>query len=61
MAVVKTSATSVSSTFLNTLQNPTPTKTDSTGTLCKDSILQLLVTHMNNKNPLDPQDNTQNV
>lgn len=61
MAVDNTSATSVSSTFLNTLQNPTPTKTDSTGTLGKDSFLQLLVTQMKNQNPLDPQDNTQFV
>ncbi|SDH39480.1 flagellar hook assembly protein FlgD [Pseudomonas panipatensis] len=35
----------------------------STGTsaLGKDSFLQLLVTQMNNQNPLDPQDNTQFV
>ncbi|MCD5996868.1 flagellar hook assembly protein FlgD [Pseudomonas sp. CDFA 602] len=47
--------------FLDKLQNPTPTKTDSTGTLGKDSFLQLLVTQMKNQNPLDPQDNTQFV
>ncbi len=46
---------------MNTLQNPTPTATNSTGTLGKDSFLQLLVTQMKNQNPLDPQDNTQFV
>ncbi|MBC3955128.1 flagellar hook assembly protein FlgD [Pseudomonas triticifolii] len=51
----------ISTSFLNTLQNPTPTKTDSTGTLGKDAFLQLLVTQMKNQNPLDPQDNTQFV
>ncbi|MDU8608842.1 flagellar hook assembly protein FlgD [Pseudomonas syringae group sp. 247E2] len=56
-----TTASSVSSTFLNTLQNPTPTATNSTGTLGKDAFLQLLVTQMKNQNPLDPQDNTQFV
>ncbi|PBP53655.1 flagellar hook assembly protein FlgD [Pseudomonas syringae] len=61
MAVDSTTANSVSSTFLNTLQNPTPTATNSTGTLGKDSFLQLLVTQMKNQNPLDPQDNTQFV
>lgn len=61
MAVENNTTGSVSSTFLNALQNPTPTKTDSTGTLGKDSFLQLLVTQMKNQNPLDPQDNTQFV
>jgi len=51
----------ISTSFLNNLQNPTPTKTDSTGTLGKDAFLQLLVTQMKNQNPLDPQDNTQFV
>jgi flagellar basal-body rod modification protein FlgD len=51
----------VSTSFLNKLQNPTPTSTDSTGTLGKDAFLQLLVTQMKNQNPLDPQDNTQFV
>ncbi|MBI6704059.1 flagellar hook assembly protein FlgD [Pseudomonas viridiflava] len=51
----------VSTSFVNSLQNPTPTKTDSTGTLGKDSFLQLLVTQMKNQNPLDPQDNTEFV
>ncbi|RRV07447.1 flagellar hook assembly protein FlgD [Pseudomonas sp. v388] len=51
----------VSTSFINKLQNPTPTTTDSTGTLGKDAFLQLLVTQMKNQNPLDPQDNTQFV
>ena len=51
----------VSTSFVNSLQNPTPTKTDSTSTLGKDSFLQLLVTQMKNQNPLDPQDNTEFV
>jgi flagellar basal-body rod modification protein FlgD len=51
----------VSTSFISTLQNPTPTVTDSTGTLGKDAFLQLLVTQMKNQNPLDPQDNTQFV
>ena len=51
----------VSTSFINKLQNPTPTSTDSTGTLGKDAFLQLLVTQMKNQNPLDPQDNTQFV
>ena len=51
----------VSTNFLSALQNPTPTSTDSTGTLGKDAFLQLLVTQMKNQNPLDPQDNTQFV
>ncbi|SDW99984.1 flagellar basal-body rod modification protein FlgD [Pseudomonas syringae] len=61
MAVDSTTASSVSSTFLDKLQNPTATTTNSTGTLGKDSFLQLLVTQMKNQNPLDPQDNTQFV
>ncbi|CAM3102258.1 flagellar biosynthesis protein FlgD [Pseudomonas floridensis] len=47
--------------FINSLQNPTQTKTDSTGALGKDAFLQLLVTQMKNQNPLDPQDNTEFV
>lgn len=52
----------VSSTFLNKLQNPTATTTQSSSNaLGKDAFLQLLVTQMKNQNPLDPQDNTQFV
>ncbi|WP_426142160.1 flagellar hook assembly protein FlgD [Pseudomonas sp. DWP3-1-2] len=49
----------VSSSLISSLQNPTPTTTNSgTGALGKDAFLQLLVTQMKNQNPLDPQDNT---
>ncbi len=48
----------VSKTFLSSLQNPTPTATNSGTALGKDAFLQLLVTQMKNQNPLDPQDNT---
>ncbi|MBD8494761.1 flagellar hook assembly protein FlgD [Pseudomonas syringae] len=52
----------VSAKFINSLQNPTKTKTnDGTSALGKDAFLQLLVTQMKNQNPLDPQDNTQFV
>lgn len=52
----------VSSTFINSLQNPTATVTQSSSNaLGKDAFLQLLVTQMKNQNPLDPQDNTQFV
>jgi flagellar basal-body rod modification protein FlgD len=52
----------VSSTFINSLQNPTATATQSSSNaLGKDAFLQLLVTQMKNQNPLDPQDNTQFV
>lgn len=61
MAVDSTSSSTVSSTFLDKLQNPAATTTNSTGTLGKDAFLQLLVTQMKNQNPLDPQDNTQFV
>lgn len=53
------------SDYLKSLQSATSGKTgDSTtgsSTLGKDSFLQLLVTQMQNQNPLDPQDNTQFV
>jgi len=48
----------VSANFINKLQNPTATKTNSGEALGKDAFLQLLVTQMKNQNPLDPQDNT---
>jgi len=54
MAVEDVSSTS----FINALQNPTPTVSNSGAALGKDSFLQLLVTQMKNQNPLDPQDNT---
>lgn len=51
-----------SNAFIASLQNPTPSATNSgTSTLGKDAFLQLLVTQMKNQNPLDPQDNTQFV
>ncbi len=54
-----------SSAFLTSLQSPgtSTAKTADTGTssLGKDSFLQLLVTQMQNQNPLDPQDNSQFV
>jgi len=53
------------SDYIKSLQTATSGKTgDSTtgaSTLGKDSFLQLLVTQMQNQNPLDPQDNTQFV
>lgn len=61
------SSTDATSTFLKGLQSTTPgttgTSTSSTGTssLGKDSFLQLLVTQMQNQNPLDPQDNSEFV
>ncbi|MFJ4145712.1 flagellar hook assembly protein FlgD [Pseudomonas sp. NPDC089734] len=51
----------VSTSFINSLQNPTVTTTNSGEALGKDAFLQLLVTQMKNQNPLDPQDNTQFV
>jgi flagellar basal-body rod modification protein FlgD len=48
----------VSTNFISSLQNPTPTATNSGTALGKDAFLQLLVTQMKNQNPLDPQDNT---
>jgi flagellar basal-body rod modification protein FlgD len=54
-----------SSDYLKSLQQVTSGKTgDSTtgaSTLGKDSFLQLLVTQMQNQNPLDPQDNSEFV
>ena len=53
------------SDYLKSLQTATSGKTgDSTtgsSTLGKDSFLQLLVTQMQNQNPLDPQDNSEFV
>ncbi|MFJ3523478.1 flagellar hook assembly protein FlgD [Pseudomonas sp. NPDC090203] len=53
------------SDYLKSLQSATSGKTgDSTtgsSTLGKDSFLQLLVTQMQNQNPLDPQDNSEFV
>lgn len=54
-----------SSDYLKSLQQVTSGKTgdSATGasTLGKDSFLQLLVTQMQNQNPLDPQDNSEFV
>lgn len=51
----------VSSSVLDSLQKTTSSTDSSTGTagsaLGKDAFLQLLVTQMQNQNPLDPQDN----
>ena len=64
MTVSNTDATS---SFLKGIQSTTPgttgTSTSTTGTssLGKDSFLQLLVTQMQNQNPLDPQDNSEFV
>jgi flagellar basal-body rod modification protein FlgD len=56
---------SAGSDFVKSLQTVTSGKTgDSTtgaSTLGKDSFLQLLVTQMQNQNPLDPQDNSEFV
>ncbi|UVJ45408.1 flagellar hook assembly protein FlgD [Pseudomonas sp. LS1212] len=52
---------SVSNSVLTSLQKKTDTTNANTGTagsaLGKDAFLQLLVTQMQNQNPLDPQDN----
>jgi flagellar basal-body rod modification protein FlgD len=54
-----------SSAFIKSLQTSTSGKTGDTttgaSTLGKDSFLQLLVTQMQNQNPLDPQDNSEFV
>ncbi|MDE1193973.1 flagellar biosynthesis protein FlgD [Pseudomonas sp. Bc-h] len=54
-----------SSDYLKSLQTVTSGKTGDTttgaSTLGKDSFLQLLVTQMQNQNPLDPQDNSEFV
>ena len=59
-----TDSTSASS-VLTSLQKTTSTTDSSTGTagsaLGKDAFLQLLVTQMQNQNPLDPQDNSEFV
>lgn len=47
----------VSTNFINALQNPTATATSKNDALGKDAFLQLLVTQMQNQNPLEPQDN----
>ncbi|NBA95745.1 flagellar hook assembly protein FlgD [Pseudomonas sp. R5(2019)] len=51
----------LSSSVLTSLQKQTATTNSSSGTagsaLGKDAFLQLLVTQMQNQNPLDPQDN----
>lgn len=47
----------VSTSFINSLQNPTTTATSKDDALGKDAFLQLLVTQMQNQNPLEPQDN----
>ncbi|MCV4290506.1 flagellar hook assembly protein FlgD [Pseudomonas capsici] len=51
----------VSTSFINSLQNPKASASSSGEALGKDAFLQLLVTQMKNQNPLDPQDNTQFV
>lgn len=54
-----------SSDYIKSLQKPTSGKTGDANTgassLGKDSFLTLLVTQMQNQNPLDPQDNSQFV
>ncbi|NBB09822.1 flagellar hook assembly protein FlgD [Pseudomonas sp. SLFW] len=54
-----------SADYINSLQKPTSGKTGDATTgassLGKDAFLKLLVTQMQNQNPLDPQDNTQFV
>ncbi|KAF1052611.1 MAG: Basal-body rod modification protein FlgD [Stenotrophomonas maltophilia] len=62
-----TSSTTDSASILSALNasssSSSSSTTSSTGTsaLGKDSFLQLLVTQLNNQNPLDPQDNTEFV
>jgi len=55
------STTGVGSGYLSSLQQQQSKNSDSTGaagsTLGKDAFLQLLVTQMQNQNPLDPQEN----
>lgn len=55
------STSGVSSSVLSSLQKTTASTNSNTGTagsaLGKDAFLQLLVTQMQNQNPLDPQDN----
>ena len=55
--------TSASSIYSQYSVNKTSSETTSTGTdsLGKDTFLQLLVTQMQNQNPLDPQDNSEFV
>ena len=53
MAVVN----DVSSKFIDGLQNPTASASSKNDALGKDAFLQLLVTQMQNQNPLEPQDN----
>lgn len=48
---------SVTSSVLSQYSSSSTGSTDSTSSLGKDDFLQLLVTQLNNQNPLDPQDN----
>ncbi|MDF3931556.1 flagellar hook assembly protein FlgD [Pseudomonas citronellolis] len=64
MSIDSTSSSSNSIlSALNAGSSSSSSSTSETGTsaLGKDSFLQLLVTQLNNQNPLDPQDNTQFV
>ena len=60
-----TNDTTTTSDYLKSLQSATSGTTGDTttgsSTLGKDSFLQLLVTQMQNQNPLDPQDNSEFV
>lgn len=63
MSIDNTSSTSNSILSSLNAGSSSSSSTSETGTsaLGKDSFLQLLVTQLNNQNPLDPQDNTQFV
>ncbi|MBK5000668.1 flagellar hook assembly protein FlgD [Pseudomonas putida] len=57
-----TDATSASAIYSQyALASDTSSSTSSTDTLGKDTFLQLLVTQLQNQNPLDPQDNSEFV
>lgn len=59
-----TTTSSTASSVLSSLSTATTTSSSSsssTSTLGKDDFLQLLVTQLNNQNPLDPQDNSEFV
>jgi flagellar basal-body rod modification protein FlgD len=62
MSTTDSTSSASASSVLTSLQKQTSTNNASTGTsgsaLGKDSFLQLLVTQMQNQNPLSPQDNT---